>query len=220
VAVVSRCGGRRDAVRSGRSDQAVRPAPAAAATRRRSSQCLTHCVVPSAPARSPREPLFMRALRDYVLVGSPFKTKCGNAARRRRTGITPLMIIVKLKATAAIPRTSSGTGMSVASCSSNSSVSATTGRDGLQPLVVVGHVQSTSAHYGTRRQATRAMCEVRRFVVSGCLVAYGPNYSDLARRTAVHVDQILKGAKPADLGVEQRPSSILSSTSRLQRSSG
>ena len=92
---------------------------------------LTHCVVPPAPARSPREPLFLRALRDYVVVGSPFKTKCGNAARRGRTRITPLLIIVKLKATAAIPRTSSGTGMSVAPCSSNSAVSATTGRDGL-----------------------------------------------------------------------------------------
>jgi len=47
------------------------------------------------------------------------------------------------------------------------------------------------------------MCEVREFVVPGCLVAYGPSYSHLARRAAVYVDRILKGAKPADMPVEQ-----------------
>src|SRR5215813_4996563 len=80
-------------------------------------------------SEEPPKAAFMRALRDYVLVGSRLKTNGGT--RRRRTRITPLLIIVKLKATAAIPRTSSG--MSVAPCSSNSAVSATTGRDGLQP---------------------------------------------------------------------------------------
>jgi putative ABC transport system substrate-binding protein len=40
-------------------------------------------------------------------------------------------------------------------------------------------------------------------VVVGGLMSYGPNLIDTARRGAWFVDRILKGAKPADLPVEQ-----------------
>jgi putative tryptophan/tyrosine transport system substrate-binding protein len=53
------------------------------------------------------------------------------------------------------------------------------------------------------RHRLPAMYAAPEFVDAGGLMSYTPNYTDLYRRAAIYVDKILKGAKPADLPVEQ-----------------
>ncbi len=53
------------------------------------------------------------------------------------------------------------------------------------------------------RSRIPALYSQKEFVVDGGLVSYGPNLSEMFRRAAIQVDKILRGAKPADLPVEQ-----------------
>jgi putative ABC transport system substrate-binding protein len=47
------------------------------------------------------------------------------------------------------------------------------------------------------------MFATRENVVIGGLMSYAPDHLDLSRRAATYIDKILKGARPADLPVEQ-----------------
>jgi putative tryptophan/tyrosine transport system substrate-binding protein len=48
-----------------------------------------------------------------------------------------------------------------------------------------------------------ATCEMREYVVEGCLMTYSASLNAIFRGMASFVDRILKGAKPADLAIEQ-----------------
>lgn len=53
------------------------------------------------------------------------------------------------------------------------------------------------------RNRLPALYSQREFVDDGGLISYGPNLSDMFRRSATHVDKVLRGGRPGDIPVEQ-----------------
>jgi putative ABC transport system substrate-binding protein len=60
---------------------------------------------------------------------------------------------------------------------------------------------ASGAFASTKRLPTQV--SVAEMVPFGALLSYGPDFPDYFRRAAAYTDKILKGAKPADLPVEQ-----------------
>ena len=83
--------------------------------------------------------------------------------------------------------------------------SATTGR--AEALLVLASPFLYSNRQTVVESAARrhlpATYEAKTFVEIGGLMSYGPSFPDMYRRAAAYVDKILKGAKPADLPIEQ-----------------
>jgi len=55
----------------------------------------------------------------------------------------------------------------------------------------------------TKEQRLPNVNAYKEIVEVGGLMSYGPSYEDMHKRAATYVDKILKGAKPADLPIEQ-----------------
>jgi putative tryptophan/tyrosine transport system substrate-binding protein len=85
-----------------------------------------------------------------------------------------------------------------------SALNALRGIDGVlnadTPLFVTHRARLVEAVAASRLPA---IYPARVYVEAGGLMSYGPNLPDLWKRAATYVDKILKGAKPADLPVEQ-----------------
>jgi ABC-type uncharacterized transport system substrate-binding protein len=70
----------------------------------------------------------------------------------------------------------------------------------IDPLMSNNRIRVNALALGARLPTMHGF---REFVEAGGLMSYGPNFLDLFRRTADLVDKILRGAKPADIPVEQ-----------------
>jgi ABC-type uncharacterized transport system substrate-binding protein len=72
----------------------------------------------------------------------------------------------------------------------------------VQPNPTMNRYRLETAEFATAHRLP-TMSNRRLFVEAGMLMSYGPDFIALNRRAAYYVDRILKGAKPADLPVEQ-----------------
>jgi putative ABC transport system substrate-binding protein len=70
----------------------------------------------------------------------------------------------------------------------------------IDPLINTNRISINTLALGARLPTIHGF---REYVETGGLMSYGPSFSDLYRRAGDYVDKILRGAKPADLPVEQ-----------------
>ena len=84
---------------------------------------------------------------------------------------------------------------------------ATIRKDHVDALIIIQNsftfVHSKQLFELAAKSRLPSMCEGSLWTENGCLMSYGPDLPSQYRRAAVFVDKILKGAKPADLPVEQ-----------------
>jgi putative ABC transport system substrate-binding protein len=82
----------------------------------------------------------------------------------------------------------------------------------LVPLHPAALVVTPNAFFGSRgeqivalasRHAVPAIYSTREFVAAGGLISYGPSFPGVLRQLGIYAGKILKGAKPADLPVQQ-----------------
>jgi putative tryptophan/tyrosine transport system substrate-binding protein len=80
-------------------------------------------------------------------------------------------------------------------------------KDGVDALYVISDPVIITNRIRINTLALRAriptMHSLREYVEVGGLISYGPNVSDMFRRAGELVDKILRGAKPAELAVQQ-----------------
>ena len=88
-------------------------------------------------------------------------------------------------------------------------------RDGLPLAVNVDRVTALAF-----KHRLPAISQIPRFADSGGLLQYGADNLDMIRRSATHIDKILKGAKPGDLPVEQPTKVALTVNLRTARALG
>ncbi len=70
----------------------------------------------------------------------------------------------------------------------------------LDPLFLQNRTRITRIAAEARKPA---MYDLREFAEAGGLISYGPSFTEIWRGVAAYVDKILKGAKPADLPIQQ-----------------
>lgn len=99
-----------------------------------------------------------------------------------------------------------------------------TALDAAQALVLAPGGFTIRERKGIIDRATRSRLPVlsawRIFAVDGALLTYGPAILEVSRRIAVYVDQVLRGAKPGDLPIDQPTTFELVINARTARALG